>query len=67
MDEDAWGLSGVLSREKKPLVENHEHQVAKQTQQEQELRDKYQVQVVLLPEVPVFVDKNKKRYLNYGT
>lgn len=59
MDEDARGLSGVLSGEGQPLVEYHEHQVAKQTQQEQELREKYQVQVVLLSKVPVFVDKNK--------
>lgn len=62
VDEDAWGLSGVLSREDQPLVDDHEHQIAKQTQQEQELREKYQVQVVFLPKVPVFVDKNKAGY-----
>lgn len=29
VDEDAWSLSGVLSGEDQPLVEYHEHQVAK--------------------------------------
>lgn len=62
VDEDAGGMSGVLSRENQPLVEYHEHQVAKQAQQEQELRKKHQVQVVLFPKVPVFVDKNKAGY-----
>lgn len=56
VDEDTRGQSGVVSREGQPLVEYHKHQVAKQTQQEQELRKKYQVQVVLLPKVPVCVD-----------
>lgn len=60
VDEDAWGPSGVRSRKKQPLVENHEHQVAKQTQQEQELRDKYQVQAVRLPKVPVLLTKIRK-------
>lgn len=54
VDEDARSLSGVLRREDQPLVQYHEHEVAKQTQQEQELREKYQVQVVLFPKVPVF-------------
>ena len=55
VDEDAGGLLGVLSREGQPLVQYHEHQVAKQTQQEQDFGKKYQVQVVFLPKVPVWV------------
>lgn len=62
VDEDARGLSGVLGREDQPLVEYHEDQITKQTQQEQELREKYQVQVVLFPKVPVVGDKNKAGY-----
>lgn len=54
MDEDARGLSGVVGREDQPLVEYHEHQVAKEAEQEQELREEYQIQVVLFPKVPVF-------------
>lgn len=54
VDEDTRSLSGVLRREDQPLVQYHEHEVAKQAQQEQELREKYQVQVVLFPKVPVF-------------
>lgn len=57
VDKNTRGLSGVLSREEQPLVEYHEHQIAKKTQQEQELRKEHQVQVVLLPKVSVFVDK----------
>lgn len=67
MDEDARGVSGVLCREGKPLVQYHKHQVAKQTQQEQELRKKHQVQVVLLPKVPVYGDTNKGRLLETVT
>lgn len=59
VDEDAWSESGVLSSEHQPLVDYHERQVAKKTQQEEELREKYQVEVVLLLEVPVCDDKNK--------
>lgn len=62
VDEDTWSVSGVLSREDQPFVQYHECEVAKKTQQEQELREKYQVQVVLLPKVPVFVDKNQTDY-----
>lgn len=61
VDEDARGVSGVLCGEGKPLVQYHKHQVAKQTQQEQKLRKKHQVQVVLLPKVPVYGDKNKRQ------
>lgn len=50
-------MSGVLRREDQPLVQYHEHEVAKETQQEQDLREKHQVQVVLFPKVPVFVNK----------
>lgn len=50
-------MSRVLRREDQPLVQYHEHEVAKETQQEQDLREKHQVQVVLFPKVPVFVNK----------
>lgn len=63
VDEDARGLSGVLSRESQPLVQYHEHKVAKQTEQKQDLREEYQVDVVLLPEVPV--EKNRDDVENY--
>lgn len=52
MNEDAWSMSGVLRRKDQPLVHNHEHEVAKQTQEEQQLWEKYQEQVVSLPKVP---------------
>lgn len=45
-------MSGVLRRKDQPLVHNHEHEVAKQTQEEQQLREEYQEQVVSLPKVP---------------
>lgn len=52
MNEDARSVSGVLRRKDQPLVHNHEHEVAKQTQEEQQLREEYQEQVVPLPKVP---------------
>lgn len=52
MDEDAGSLAGVSSPEHQPLVDNHEHQVAKETEQEEQLRKKQQVDVKLLLEVP---------------
>lgn len=52
INEDARSVSGVLRRKHQPLVHNHEHEVAKQTQEEQQLREEYQKQVVSLPKVP---------------
>lgn len=52
MNEDARSVSGVLRRKDEPLVHNHEHEVAKQTQEEQQLWEEYQEQVVSLPKVP---------------
>lgn len=61
VDENTRGQFGVLCGEGQPFVEYHEHQVAKQTQQEQEFRQKYQVEVVPLPKVPVFIWGKKRR------
>lgn len=59
VNEDARGVSGVVGRKRQPLVQYHEHQVAEETKQEQQLREKDQVEVVLLPKVPVFVDNSE--------
>lgn len=52
MNEDARSVSGVLRRKGQPLVHNHEHKVAKQTQEEEQLREEDQKQVVPLLKVP---------------
>ena len=51
VDEDAGSQAGVGGPEGQPLVEDHEHQVAEETQQEEQLREEHQVHVVALPEV----------------
>ena len=51
VDEDAGSQAGVRGPEGQPLVEDHEHQVAKETQQEEQLREEHQEHVVALPEV----------------
>lgn len=40
VDEDAGSLAGVPCTVRQPLVENHEDQVAKETEQEEQLRKK---------------------------
>lgn len=57
VDEHARSVSGVFGSEDDPLVQNHEHEVAKQTKQEQQLWEKNQVQAVPLSKVPVGVDR----------
>lgn len=52
VNEDARSVSGVLRRKGQPLVRNHEHKVAKQTQEEEQLREEDQKQVVSLLKVP---------------
>ena len=52
MDEDAWSLAGVPCAIHQPLVENHEDQVTEETEQEEQLRKKQQVDVEFLSEVP---------------
>lgn len=59
VNEDARCSCGILRREDEPFVDYHEHQVAEQTQEEQKLGEKYQVQVVLFPEVPVIIEEMK--------
>lgn len=52
VDEDAGSPVGVLCTERQPLVENHEDQVAKETEQEEQLRKKQQIDIKFLSEVP---------------
>lgn len=51
MDEDAGGLAGVPRAVRQPLVEDHEDQVAEETEEEEQLGEEQQVDVELLPEV----------------
>lgn len=51
VDEDAGSLAGVFCPICDPLVDNHEDQVAKETEHEEQLRNKQQVNIKLLPEV----------------
>ena len=60
VDEDAGGHLGVTGREGQPLVDDHEDQVAKQAQQEQQLREEYQVQVELFPKMPTQIDTDNR-------
>lgn len=52
VNEDTRSVPGVLRGKGQPLIGNHEHEVAKQTQEEQQLREEYQKQVVSLPKMP---------------
>lgn len=52
VDEDAGGLAGVSCTVRQPLVENHEDQVAKETEQEEQLRKEQQIDIKFLSEVP---------------
>lgn len=53
VNEDTGGMLGVPRGEDNPLVEDHEDEVAKETEQEEQLGQEDQVQAVRLPEVPV--------------
>lgn len=52
VDEDAGSCLRVSDCEKQPLIDDHEHQIAEETQQEEQLRNKYQVQIICPSEVP---------------
>lgn len=65
VNEDAWRVSGVLRRKGQPLVRNHEHKVAKQTQEEEQLREEDQKQVVSLLKVPG--SNGKQQAVHTGT
>ena len=52
LDQDARGLSRGLCRVCQPLVNDHENQVPKDAEHEQDLRHRDQVDVELLPKVP---------------
>lgn len=54
VDEDAGSLAGVARTERQPLVHNHEDQIAKETEQEEQLRKEQQIDVILLLEVPAW-------------
>lgn len=65
VDEDAGGLAGVSCAVRQPLVENHEDQVAKETEQEEQLRKKQQIDIKFLSEVPTGREQSmglKKRW-----
>lgn len=51
MDEDAGSSLGVSRREGQPLIDDHEDQVAEETEQEEQLGQEDQVEVELPPEV----------------
>lgn len=61
MDEDAGGLAGVPRAVRQPLVEDHEDQVAEETEEEEELGDEQQVDVELLPEMPARERRHKNK------
>lgn len=63
VDEDAGGLAGVPRAVRQPLVEDHEDQVAEETEEEEQLGEEQQVDVELLSEVPAreIRHKNKTR------
>lgn len=52
VDEDAGSCLRVSDCEKQPLIDDHEDQIAEETQQEEQLRNKYQVQIICPSEVP---------------
>lgn len=51
VDEDAGGGVRVHRAEHHPLIDHHEDQVSKQTQQETQLRDQHQKHAADVPEV----------------
>lgn len=61
MDEDAGCLAGVPRTIRQPLVDNHEDQVAEEAEEEEQLRDKQQVDAELLFEVPANQVEEKER------
>lgn len=52
VDENAGSCLRVSDCEKQPLINDHEDQIAEETQQEKQLRNKYQVQIECPSEVP---------------
>lgn len=63
VDEHTGSVLGVLRSEGYPFVHNHEDEVAKQTQEEEQLWEKDQVQAVLLPKVPVGVVSQQESFI----
>lgn len=61
VNEDARSMSGVLGRKGQPLVGDHEHKVAKQAQEEEQLGEEHQQQVVSLPKVSGSDEKQQFR------
>lgn len=52
LDENAGGHPGGLRRVDQPLVDDHEDEVPEHAEQEEQLGDRHQVDVELLPEMP---------------
>lgn len=53
LDEDAGRHAGGVRRVDQPLVDDHEDEVAEHAEQEEQLGHSHQVDVELLPEMPV--------------
>ena len=60
LDEDAGGLLRVPGCEGQPFIDDHKNQVAKEAEQEEQLRQKHQVEAVLPPEVSERTDQDKR-------
>lgn len=52
VEEDTWCNFGLGRSEGDPLVDHHKHQVAKQTQHEEQLWDQHEEHFAYLPKVP---------------
>lgn len=63
VDEHTGSVLGVSRSEDDPLVDDHKHEVAEETQEEEQLREEDQVQAVLLPEVPVGVVGQRENFI----
>lgn len=61
VDEDAGRLAGVPRAVRQPLVDNHEHQVAEEAEEEEQLGNKQQVDAELLSEVPAKEVEGKEK------
>lgn len=63
VDEYARSVFRLVRGEGKPLEDHHEHQVTKQAQHENQLRDQHKEDAAYLTEVPA---ENRTRQVNKG-
>lgn len=63
VDEHTGSMFGVPRSEDDPLVDDHEDEVAEETEEEEQLREEDQVQAVLLPKVPVGVVSKQGNFI----